>query len=193
VDLTHTPKHDIWWYSACFEGGGCGNVGGSIYNHFANYSIDSTGLENTMRPWLTRFLDYHGELYYTETMGWDQTSTIDPWDTAYWYGVNGDGQLFYPGRPDKIGGTQDIPLESMRLKLIRNGLQGYEYMHLLDQLGEQGYVNSQLASIMTDVQNFTSDPAALAQVKNNFAARIEADLLVSDQTSPAAPSGLSVM
>jgi hypothetical protein len=37
----------------------------------------------------------------------------------------------YPGRVARIGGTHDIPVESIRLKLIREGLEDYEYFVLL--------------------------------------------------------------
>ena len=196
VDLFHTPPHDVWWYSTCIEAGSCGPNGGSYFNHWASYGIDSTAIENIMRIWQARYYDYHGELYYATDYDWDHYqgyNHIDPWDTSYYFGDNGDGQLFYPGRPDKIGGTTNIPIESLRLKLIRNGMQDYEYMHKLDLLGDQNYVQNQLSSIMSNVQVFSEDPADLARVKDNFASRIETDLANADLTPPAAPSGLTVM
>ena len=33
------------------------------------------------------------------------------------FGGNGDGTLFYPGLPAKIGGHTEIPIDSIRLKL----------------------------------------------------------------------------
>ena len=39
--------------------------------------------------------------------------------------------MFYPGRPDRIGGRTGIPIESIRLKLIREGMEDYEYLALL--------------------------------------------------------------
>eukprot|EP01048_Picozoa_sp_COSAG05_P026081 COSAG05_NODE_6941_length_878_cov_0.870347_1_plen_89_part_00 len=44
----------------------------------------------------------------------------DPWDQQLVAGGNGEGTLFYPGRPDVIGGTTHIPVASMRLKMIRS-------------------------------------------------------------------------
>lgn len=41
-------------------------------------------------------------------------------------GGNGEGTLFYPGRPDKIGGNDHIPVSSLRLTLIREGNEDYE-------------------------------------------------------------------
>jgi len=44
--------------------------------------------------------------------------------------------LFYPGRPAELGGTSDFPVESLRLKLIRDGLEDYEYLRLASEVGE---------------------------------------------------------
>ena len=43
---------------------------------------------------------------------------------------NGDGFLFYPGKPYGIFG----PVESIRLHAIRDGFEEYEYLYLLDEL-----------------------------------------------------------
>src|SRR5205807_10116329 len=53
------------------------------------------------------------------------------WRNQYAFGNNGDGNLFYPGNPSDIGGQDPIPVESIRLKLIRDGLQDYEYLRFL--------------------------------------------------------------
>jgi hypothetical protein len=68
-----------------------------------------------------------GELYFTTT----HCLPGDPWTAQYAYGGNGDGTLFYSGAPARIGGTDWIPLESMRLKLIRDGYEDYEYLKIL--------------------------------------------------------------
>jgi hypothetical protein len=67
----------------------------------------------------------------------------EPTNCLYFSGLNGDGTLFYPGKACPvgngvgcIGGTKDIPVESMRLKHIRDGREDYEYLHLLDQTGD---------------------------------------------------------
>ena len=49
------------------------------------------------------------------------------WRDQWTNGANGDGNLFYPGTPDIIGGTTHIPVASLRLKYIRDGVEDYEY------------------------------------------------------------------
>ena len=79
----------------------------------------------------------------------------DPYDDLWPSGVegsNGDGSLVYPGwagefvgtpaganTPD-IGGTHDIPIESMRLKYIRDFMEDLEYMKLADDAGKSANV-----------------------------------------------------
>ena len=44
--------------------------------------------------------------------------------------------LFYPGVPSKIGGTHHVPVTSIRFKLIREGYEDYEYLKLVERLGD---------------------------------------------------------
>ena len=39
-----------------------------------------------------------------------------------------------PGRPDHIGGSSTVPIASLRLKQLRDGLEDLEYMYLLEDL-----------------------------------------------------------
>ncbi|MBT1070884.1 DUF4091 domain-containing protein [Pelotalea chapellei] len=157
------PKHDVWSYAACIEAGACGDVGGSYYVGWPNYAMDSSAIQNLMRTWFDRYYDYRGELYYAVNYSYYRfkKNGIDPYATNYWFGVNGDGTLFYPGTPARIGGTTHIPIESLRLKLIRKSFEDYELMHKLDALGKSSFVNSTLAPLITDAQRITNDPSAI--------------------------------
>ena len=48
------------------------------------------------------------------------------------YGGNGDGYMLYPGTVDRIGGTTGVPIESIRLKHVRDGYEDFEYLQLLE-------------------------------------------------------------
>ena len=80
--------------------------------------------------WLSFEYRTTGELYYATDI-----ALTTAWTDQFRFGGNGDGTLFYPGTPDRVGGTDPIPIESMRLKLIRDGYQDYEYLNLLAQAG----------------------------------------------------------
>src|SRR5207244_6096201 len=59
----------------------------------------------------------------------------DPWVNQYNYGGTGDGTLFYPGTPARIGGKTEIPIESLRLKGLRDGMEDYELLAMAARLG----------------------------------------------------------
>jgi hypothetical protein len=73
-----------------------------------------------------------GELYFDTVYAYN---TQDVWQSVYAFGGNGDGTLFYPGRPETIGGQAHLPIESLRLKHIRDGLEDYEYLKLARRFG----------------------------------------------------------
>jgi hypothetical protein len=63
-----------------------------------------------------------GELYYSVDGQLDVSA--DPMRS----GMNGDGTLFYSSKGGTIDGTHSTPLESIRLKRIRDGRQDYELL-----------------------------------------------------------------
>jgi len=77
---------------------------------------------------------------------WSDTSPFA--DTS-----NGAGVYFYPGRVSgsnyDIGGTNEIPIESYRLKLIRWGAQVYEYAKLLSDQGATTTADTQVGRMIT--------------------------------------------
>ena len=72
-----------------------------------------------------------GELYYDMLQAWRG----DPWRDVRAFAGNGDGTLLYPGRPAELGGTRPFPGESIRLKLVRDGLEDVELLRLASDAG----------------------------------------------------------
>ena len=70
--------------------------------------------------WMSFSYDMQGELYYEVTMAF---FSGDPWVNQTAFGGSGDGTLFYPGTTSRIGGQTEIPIESLRLKGIRDGME----------------------------------------------------------------------
>jgi hypothetical protein len=121
----------LWFYQSCASHG-CNIVGGPYFTGWPSYMIDIPGAANRVMQWLAWKYRMEGELYYSMNEAYGQDN--DPWVDIRMFGGNGDGTLFYPGRPARIGGRSDIPIESIRLKLIREGMEDYEYLALLAQL-----------------------------------------------------------
>ena len=129
------PANRLWLYTSCMSYGcdpRANNDPNSLYTGWAGYAIDAAATEARAMGWLTFEYDVSGELYYDVARGLETAWT----DDLLREGANGDGTLFYPGKPAEIGGTHDIPVESLRLKRIRDGREDYEYLHILKQRGK---------------------------------------------------------
>ncbi len=125
-------RNRLWMYTSC-ETEGCGDPPSpeTYWNGWPGYAIDEPASEARAMGWQSFRYKATGELYYDVDYSLSTAWASDLYD----FGGNGDGTLFYPGRPDVVGGTHDIPIESMRLKLIRDGYEDYEYMKFLQDNG----------------------------------------------------------
>jgi len=152
----------LWWYQACGSHG-CGVVGGEYFRGWPSYMIDDAPVRNRIMEWLTWKYGIHGELYYSMDEAYSKKA--DPWKDVNLYSGNGDGTLFYPGRPQVIGGTQQIPIESIRLKLIREGLEDYEYLAMLTKLAGYKAVSDGITGLLTNTYEYDQDPARLTMAR----------------------------
>jgi hypothetical protein len=121
----------LWLYTSC-DASGCASPGETnpYYRGWVDYTIDTNATQNRAMGWMLYEYRASGELYYATDLKL-RTAWTDQWA----FGGNGDGTLVYPGTTDRVGGTHPIPLESLRLKMIRNGNQDYEYLRLAEAAG----------------------------------------------------------
>jgi hypothetical protein len=128
------PGRDLWMYQSCASHG-C--VAGYFVPEnqpgqgWPSYMIDRPATKARALEWLSFLEGATGELYY-QTVGMLSSA----WTNQYRFGGNGDGTLFYPGTPSMIGGTTAIPLPSIRLKLIRLGVQDFEWLKAVSDAGD---------------------------------------------------------
>ena len=135
-----TSGKQVWLYNSCMSSG-CGSAftADSYWNGWPSYHTDQPASQARAMAWQVFNYKATGE-YYFETLqniskAWNACGTGGS-DCLYNEGGNGDGTLFYPGLTSEIGGTNDIPLESIRLKRIRDGRQDYELLtYLASQCG----------------------------------------------------------
>ena len=85
----------------------------------------------------------------------------DGWDQQLLGGANGYGNLLYPGRPNKIGGSTHIPVASLRLLMIREGQEDFEWLIAAAARVGRDRVVAAMAPVMTTVSNFTSEPGSI--------------------------------
>jgi hypothetical protein len=95
-----------------------------------------------------------GELYYDMLHAW----TGDPWTDVRAFAGNGDGTLLYPGRPVELGGTHPFPVESIRLKLIRDALEDVELFRLARAAGEGALADRWLERLVPSARGFERRP-----------------------------------
>lgn len=161
----------VWWYQACGSHG-CDSLGGGpedpnkYRTGWPSYMIDLPVMYRRIMPWLTYLYNVQGELYYDTVQAYGER---DPWKDQFLFSGNGDGTLFYPGTPAMIGGTKHIPVESSRLKDIRDGMDNYEYMVLAEKKVGRAAVLAEISSVVTNAYTWTKDPDILMACRQRLA------------------------
>lgn len=155
----------LWFYQSCASHG-CYVVGGSDFTGWPQYVVDAPATANRIMPWIAWSLAMEGELYYNTVEAYNEPG---PWEDVHAFGGNGDGTLFYPGTPERIGGRSHVPVESLRLKLIREGLEDYEYLALLARAGEGELARELARRIAPGVRGWESRPEVLYEVRERIA------------------------
>lgn len=136
------PANSLWLYHAC-DSMSCTQIPNSqdeywdhpLYDGWPSHGIDQPATFARAMGWLAYAYDASGELY------WEVAQRLKTaWTNQFEHGAQGDGNLFYAGRPSAadwdpaapgIGGATHGPIESIRLKRIRDGREDYEYLHHL--------------------------------------------------------------
>lgn len=119
--------HGAWWYT-CIQ---------PKYPQ-PTYHVDDNLISSRALSWMQMKYGIEGNLYWATTIykKYSNGSYIardvwnDPLSFASRDGANGDGFLVYPGRKYGVDG----PISSIRLESIREGMEDYEYLYVLDEL-----------------------------------------------------------
>lgn len=180
---------EVWWY-----------VCTGPKEPFCALFIDHPAIEMRMWLWQTWKYRVQGILIW-ETTWWTSPSQFketvqNPWEDPMSYtseasGVwgNGDGRFFYPP-VRKAGDTREYvtaPIDSIRWEMLGEGVQDWEYFHMLDGLVQREEMRgnhsaavtrakSLLAipeSICRDMTHFTTDPRVLDAYRARLARAIE--------------------
>ena len=142
---------------------------------FANPGvIDRPGLDARLLPalaWLNRV----DGLYYNQVVDWEP----DPWTTPFSNDLsNGDGFLFYPSKDDTIGydpcaADSNRLIPSIRLELLREGLEDYAYLYLFNhkspEIGLENDSDALLRTILFSRTAFDRTPTAIDALREVIA------------------------
>jgi hypothetical protein len=164
------------------------------------YFIDATPVRNRVNQWLTYLYNISGELYFDMDFCFDHdlthcgssgSSLADPWVNIRAFNGNGEGTLYYPGTPAKIGGTTPVPIPSIRLKLIRDGMEDYEYLHMLNALGQYAFATTTARGFITNITIFSNNSVDLQNARLALGNKIHS-LSLSTPSVPLPPPSLTI-
>jgi hypothetical protein len=162
----------MWWYQSCMSYG-CAGVSSALDSSgetgWPTMAIDADATRNRAMEWMSFVYNVQGELYYETTQAY---FSGDAWTNQYNFGGNGDGTLFYPGTTAKIGGKTEIPVESFRLKMIRDGMEDYELLNLAKTLGAGDQALAIAQGLFPKTYQSTSTPAAIDAARAQLAGLI---------------------
>jgi len=167
-----------WWYNC---------VSANIGFDYANHMVDQESTYMRTWLWLTRRYGFTGILFWRIQYLWDRQNV---WEDMYAdrFACQGDGTLFYPGVPEEIGGTTDIPIPSLRIKALREAMEDYEYFHILDERGDSAWVDDVTRTVAPKTFQWEHDPLVILDWRRKVAEKILGTL---DETPPAPPTDLS--
>jgi hypothetical protein len=156
------PAQVTWSYASCLSHGcaeipAAGPQRASMLREFAGwpgYEIDRPGTAARAVPLLGVRRGLEGELYYDMLQAW----LGDPWSEVRAFAGNGDGTLLYPGRPEALGGTRPFPVESIRLKIVRDALEDAELVALARAAGEGRLADRLVARLVPTARGWERSP-----------------------------------
>jgi hypothetical protein len=165
--------NEIWEYQSCVSWGCSGGMPVGVY---PSYAVDHTAVRSRALEWISFRNGITGEFYWDSTNAW-VTGSQAPWTNQYDASTrgNGDGTLVYPGVHGTIGPAtgHDIPIASLRLKMLREGVEDYDYMYqLVNTFNEGAFVNAQIDAVFPTASSSGATSSALYTARANMACKI---------------------
>ncbi len=162
-------QNRFWSYQSCMSHGcafGSNMPENKPGQGWPSYMVDASAARNRAMQWVLYSLDAQGELYYETALALDTA-----WNDIFRFNGNGDGTLFYPGTPQQIGGTTHVPVSSIRLKMIRQGMQDYEWLKKVADAGDPAFAKQVAMSLAPSAHQVGDDGAAYDQARRRLISR----------------------
>ncbi len=143
--------------------------------------VDFSPVDFRIQPgFISQSLHLSGMLYWR----------VDQWNSDPWNNVNnagryssanypGEGMLVYPGEQVGVKGV----VASMRLKWLRDGVEDYDYVEILKELGKGDAAMEIAKSVGPDWTHWTRDAGAIDSARQKLGEMIDAVM-----TSPHPPT-----
>ena len=146
---------ELWWYV-------CIAPQYPYPNFFSTYQ----GTLTRVLFWQTYMYDIKGVLYWSVNE-WYNGREWRTMDLTFPYG---DGRLIYCGSKFRLR----EPISTIRLEQIRDGIEDYQYMAMIEELYGSEKVDELIAKVTTDILEYTDDSEVLRSVRNEMGELIEA-------------------
>ncbi len=155
------PGKELWLYQSCMSHG-CGSaVPENFPGHgWPSYRVDVPATKARALEWVSFQEGATGEFYYEVAL-----KLPSAWTEQYAFSGHGDGTLFYPGTVSAIGGTRGVPLPSLRLKLIRLGMQDYEWLKRVADLGDMAFAQQVARELIPVAWRVTDEGEAFERAR----------------------------
>lgn len=159
LQIRKNAGETVWWYV-------CNNP----REPRNNLEIDQNAMAHRTLLWQQKRHGLDGLLYW-DTTYWVKEKIGDPWQNMDTLGTGyyGDGSLLYPG--NKVG--VDGPVGSLRLELLRDSLEDFDYLTLADRLLGPEVTKSYVARIVRTSTDYQRDPIAFEAIRRELGAALE--------------------
>ena len=119
-----------------------------------NLFIHHTGMNTRIWTWATWMLGHDG-IEFWETKPAPSVTKPKKYGNAW-----GDGSLFYRGLPSELGIPEEIALPSLRLKMLRDGIEDHELLSMLRKKNpkEAARIGRMMAQDLTHYDNSFAQP-----------------------------------
>jgi hypothetical protein len=176
-DRQHYHNEEVWWYFLYGDRPPLPNP----------TVMDRTGIEARITPWLAWMERVQGLVYYSTT-DWSPNPWSDPWIND----GNGDGFLFYPPKDmtiatDACSAQSNRLVSSIRWELMREGMEDYEYLWLLNGkdpvIGVVNSADTLAGQFISSRTLFSRVPTDLYTIRELIAEQIPTGSIDNDDSS----------
>ncbi len=158
---------ELWFYVSC-NSNGCS---GPDDVHLPDLITDRPSAFLRVLPWMALRYKATGILHYDTVYGYN-AGPDSPWKDPFQFTGYGEGNLYYPCKPQVCGTKEHEVLPSFRFKTLRDGLEDAQLLAMARDKGLP--VDQWIKELIPSVRQFPSDTAAYEKIKVRALEALEA-------------------
>jgi glycosyl hydrolase family 123 len=143
----------------------------AVFLDYPALFIDTGASDTRVIPWLAFRHGFTGLLYWQSVSSYGQSG--GPWETPLVMLANGDGNLLYPGVPGQPDVATHQPIPSLRLQVLRDGMEDYEYLVLASRVMGLNDARAVAARVADSSLRWAHDSATIEAIREDLGLRIE--------------------